>query len=81
MGEAVAQQSWRDIHIHARDGIRLYGRHYAAPGSSKRLHQRKFFHFFVSEHNVGVAEVKGNQSIDINLNVPEISLKSSLKRP
>ena len=36
MGEAVAQEEWRDLYIHARDGIRLYGRHYPAPGSNKR---------------------------------------------
>ena len=36
MGEAVAQEEWQDLYIHARDGIRLYGRHYPAPGSNKR---------------------------------------------
>jgi len=29
-------QTWRDIHFSARDGLRLYARHYAAPGSSRR---------------------------------------------
>jgi pimeloyl-ACP methyl ester carboxylesterase len=27
-------QAWRDIHFSARDGLRLYARHYPAPGSS-----------------------------------------------
>ena len=29
-------QEWRDIHFTARDGLRLYARHYPAPGSSRR---------------------------------------------
>jgi pimeloyl-ACP methyl ester carboxylesterase len=29
-------QAWRDIHFSARDGLRLYGRHYPAPGSVRR---------------------------------------------
>jgi pimeloyl-ACP methyl ester carboxylesterase len=29
-------QPWRDIHFSARDGLRLYARHYPAPGSTKR---------------------------------------------
>ena len=30
------RQNWRDIFFTARDGLRLYGRHYAAPGSTRR---------------------------------------------
>jgi pimeloyl-ACP methyl ester carboxylesterase len=29
-------QTWRDIRFSARDGLRLYARHYPAPGSTKR---------------------------------------------
>jgi pimeloyl-ACP methyl ester carboxylesterase len=29
-------QTWRDIHFSARDGLRLYARHYPAPGSTRR---------------------------------------------
>jgi len=29
-------QTWRDIHFSARDGLRLYARHYPAPGSRRR---------------------------------------------
>ena len=29
-------QIWRDIHFSARDGLRLYARHYPAPGSVRR---------------------------------------------
>lgn len=29
-------QTWRDIYFSARDGLRLYARHYPAPGSTKR---------------------------------------------
>jgi pimeloyl-ACP methyl ester carboxylesterase len=29
-------QNWSDIRFTARDGLRLYGRHYAVPGSSRR---------------------------------------------
>ena len=29
-------QSWHDIHFSARDGLRLYARHYPAPGSARR---------------------------------------------
>ncbi len=36
MSDAADADSWQDIYIHARDGIRLYGRHYPAPGSTKR---------------------------------------------
>jgi len=32
----AATQGWRDIHFTARDGLRLYGRHYPAPGSRRR---------------------------------------------
>src|SRR5262249_8085785 len=35
-GAGTAVQTWRDIHFSARDGLRLYARHYAAPGSSRR---------------------------------------------
>jgi pimeloyl-ACP methyl ester carboxylesterase len=30
------RQNWRDIHFTSRDGLRLYARHYPAPGSSLR---------------------------------------------
>jgi pimeloyl-ACP methyl ester carboxylesterase len=30
------RQNWRDIFFTARDGLRLYGRHYSAPGSKLR---------------------------------------------
>ncbi len=30
------KQNWRDIYFTARDGLRLYGRHYPAPGSRLR---------------------------------------------
>ncbi len=36
MSNAAETDGWRDITIHARDGIQLYGRHYPAPGSTKR---------------------------------------------
>lgn len=36
MAEASGTQEWRDITITSRDGIRLYGRHYPAPGSTRR---------------------------------------------
>ena len=29
-------QEWRDIYFTARDGLRLYARHYPAPGSTRR---------------------------------------------
>jgi len=29
-------QTWRDIYFSARDGLRLYARHYPAPGSSRQ---------------------------------------------
>ena len=29
-------QTWRDINFSARDGLRLYARHYPAPGSTRR---------------------------------------------
>lgn len=33
---ASGPQNWRDIHFTARDGLRLYARHYPAPGSRLR---------------------------------------------
>ena len=36
MSKIAATNGWRDIHVRARDGIGLYGRHYPAPGSTKR---------------------------------------------
>jgi pimeloyl-ACP methyl ester carboxylesterase len=32
----VLVQSWHDIYFSARDGLRLYARHYPAPGSTRR---------------------------------------------
>lgn len=32
----AAKQAWSDIFFTSRDGLRLYGRHYAAPGSTRR---------------------------------------------
>jgi pimeloyl-ACP methyl ester carboxylesterase len=29
-------QTWHDIHFSARDGLRLYARHYSAPGTTRR---------------------------------------------
>jgi pimeloyl-ACP methyl ester carboxylesterase len=36
MTETDASQAWRDIHFSCRDGLRLYARHYPAPGSIRR---------------------------------------------
>ena len=36
MGEKSQEQSWRDVWMTSRDGLRLYGRHYAATGSKRR---------------------------------------------
>lgn len=36
MGENSQEQSWRDVWMTSRDGLRLYGRHYAAPQSKRR---------------------------------------------
>lgn len=35
-GMAEAKQPWQDIWLTARDGLKLYGRHYPAPGSPRR---------------------------------------------
>jgi pimeloyl-ACP methyl ester carboxylesterase len=32
----TSTQAWRDIHFSARDGLRLYARHYPVPGSAHR---------------------------------------------
>ncbi len=36
MADSDGAPAWRDIYITARDGLRLYGRHYPAPGSKRR---------------------------------------------
>ena len=36
MGEVSQAQSWRDLWMTSRDGLRLYGRHYVAPQSKRR---------------------------------------------
>ena len=34
--QTSAMQTWNDIHFSARDGLRLYARHYPATGSTRR---------------------------------------------
>ncbi len=36
MTDSITERPWRDIFITARDGLSLYGRHYPAPGSTRR---------------------------------------------